>query len=198
MSWESWAVHPSIPEVLQMPKIGTPQESLQKMTDKCQMWGGKDWDRMEEDSLKEIRCANCQQDHPAYARFCDIYKKTKRNTWGETQEECVLPGSKENSRDLHWGKTALLLLHRRRIQSIKTTNIELSWRNWFSWKRMIGQGFRSISRPNFTKCQLNNKLRIKKTQWGSLSKQMTYIELLLLHGNSQSHLITCKQMIKSK
>ena len=32
---------------------------------------------MEEDCLKEIRCANCPQDHPAYARSCDVYKKEK-------------------------------------------------------------------------------------------------------------------------
>ena len=32
---------------------------------------------MEEDCLKEIRCANCGQDHLAYARSCDVYQKVK-------------------------------------------------------------------------------------------------------------------------
>ena len=32
---------------------------------------------MEEDCLKEIRSANWRQDHPAYARSCDVYKKEK-------------------------------------------------------------------------------------------------------------------------
>ena len=34
-------------------------------------------DHMEEHCLKEIRCANCWQDHLAHARSCDIYKKEK-------------------------------------------------------------------------------------------------------------------------
>ena len=32
---------------------------------------------MEEDCLKEIRCTNCRQDHPAYAKSCVVYKKEK-------------------------------------------------------------------------------------------------------------------------
>ena len=27
--------------------------------------------------MKEIRCANCQQDHPAYAKTCAVYQKEK-------------------------------------------------------------------------------------------------------------------------
>ena len=27
--------------------------------------------------MTEIRCANCQQDHPVYVRSCDVYKKEK-------------------------------------------------------------------------------------------------------------------------
>ena len=32
---------------------------------------------MEEDCLKEMRCANGRQNHPAYARSCEAYKKEK-------------------------------------------------------------------------------------------------------------------------
>ena len=39
--------------------------------------GEKDPDHVEEDCLKEIRCANCQQEHLAYARSCNVYKKAK-------------------------------------------------------------------------------------------------------------------------
>ena len=45
-----------------------------------QIWakcGEKDPDHMEEDCLKKIRCAKCRQDHPAYLRSCDVYKKEK-------------------------------------------------------------------------------------------------------------------------
>ena len=33
---------------------------------------------MEEDCIKEITYANCQQDHPAYARSCNVYQKEKQ------------------------------------------------------------------------------------------------------------------------
>ena len=92
-------------------------------------------------------------------------QKRKGNTWGETQEECVIPGSMENCRNLHGGKTAMPLLHRGWIQPIKTANIKHSWRNWSSWKQMIGQSFRSTWKknytwPNFTMHQLSNRLGI--------------------------------------
>ena len=56
----------------------------------CAKCGEKDLDYMEEDCLKEIRCANCRQDHLVYTRSCDVYKKLKGNTWEETQEKYVL------------------------------------------------------------------------------------------------------------
>ena len=56
---------------------------------------------MKEDCVKEIRCPNCWQDHLAYSRSCDIYKKRKGNIWSKTQEECVPSGTKENSRVPH-------------------------------------------------------------------------------------------------
>ena len=58
----------------------------------CAKCGEKDPDHLEKDCLKQIWCPNCQQDHPTNARSCDLYKKEKGNIWGQTQEECVLPG----------------------------------------------------------------------------------------------------------
>ena len=43
----------------------------------CAKCSEKDLDHMAEDCLKEIRCSNCQQSHPAHARSCDIDKKEK-------------------------------------------------------------------------------------------------------------------------
>ena len=43
----------------------------------CAKCNEKDSDHVEEDCLKEIQCANCQQDHPAYARTCAVYQKEK-------------------------------------------------------------------------------------------------------------------------
>ena len=57
-----------------MPKIWTPQGSLLRTTDMCQMWGKGPGPRGGR-CLKEIRCANCRQDHPAYSRSCYAYKK---------------------------------------------------------------------------------------------------------------------------
>ena len=43
----------------------------------CAKFGEKDPDHVEEDCMKEIACANCRQDHPAYARSCAVYQKEK-------------------------------------------------------------------------------------------------------------------------
>ena len=43
----------------------------------CSKCGEKDPDHVVEDCLKEIRCPNCRQDHTAYARSCNVYKKEK-------------------------------------------------------------------------------------------------------------------------
>ena len=43
----------------------------------CSKCGEKDPDHAEEECLKEIRCANCQQHHPAYARTYTVYQKEK-------------------------------------------------------------------------------------------------------------------------
>ena len=55
-----------------MSEIWTPQG---RQT--CPKCGEKDPDHAEEDCLKETRCANCQLDHPAYARTCTVYQKEK-------------------------------------------------------------------------------------------------------------------------
>ena len=41
----------------------------------CAKCSEKDPDHLEEDSMKQFRYANCRQDHPAYIRSCDVYKK---------------------------------------------------------------------------------------------------------------------------
>ena len=43
----------------------------------CVKCGEKDPDHVEDDCLKEIRCANCWQDHLACARSCIVYKQEK-------------------------------------------------------------------------------------------------------------------------
>ena len=43
----------------------------------CSKCSEKDPDHVEEDCLKEIRCANCQLDHAAYARTGTVYQKEK-------------------------------------------------------------------------------------------------------------------------
>ena len=58
-----------------MSKIWTPQACGGRQT--CAKCGEKDLDHVEEACLKEITCANCRQDHPAYARSCAVCKKEK-------------------------------------------------------------------------------------------------------------------------
>ena len=57
-------------------KYGHNREVCRGTTDMCQIRSkgpGPCRGRL----LEEIRCANCQQDHPAYARTCAIYQKEK-------------------------------------------------------------------------------------------------------------------------
>ena len=68
-------------------------------TSKC---GEKNQDHLKEDCLKQIQCVNCQQDHLAYVRFCDVHKK--KEILEKKHEECVLSGSKGNCWDLHGRK----------------------------------------------------------------------------------------------
>ena len=59
----------------------------------CSKCSEKDPDYAEEDCLKEIRCANCQQDHPAYARTCTVDQKEKEIIEVKHKRKCFLPGS---------------------------------------------------------------------------------------------------------
>ena len=43
----------------------------------CAKCGEKDHDHVEEDYMKEITCANCRQDNPAYPRSWAVYQKEK-------------------------------------------------------------------------------------------------------------------------
>ena len=88
----------------------------------------KDPDHVEEESFKEITCANIRQDHPAYERSCVVYKREK---------EIIEVKHKKNVSFLgawriigrYIGETATPLLHGERIGPMATTNIEHSWRN---------------------------------------------------------------------
>ena len=67
--------------------------------------GEKDPDHLEEDCLKQIRCANRRQDPSAYVRSCDVYKKEKeilvvkheRNVSFLEAREIVETNMRENS-----------------------------------------------------------------------------------------------------
>ena len=43
---------------------------------RCQVCGKHDPDHVENE-CKNIKCANCQEEHPAFSRSCAIYKKEK-------------------------------------------------------------------------------------------------------------------------
>ena len=88
----------------------------------------KNPDHMKEDCLKEIECANCRQDHPAYARSCDVYKKEKEILEVKHKRTVSFLEARKIVGPT-WEKTVTPLLHGGRIQPINTTNIEISWRN---------------------------------------------------------------------
>ena len=117
-------------------KFGHHREAcrVRQTSSKC---GEKDLDRAEEDCLKVIRCANCQHDHPAYARTCTIYQKEK---------EIIEVKHKRNVSFLearrivgsYMGESS----YARRADRTNDDTKHL-WRNCSSWKPMIGQSFRS-------------------------------------------------------
>ena len=100
-------------------KIWTPQEAC-RGRHTCAKCREKDPNHVEKDCLKEIRCENYRQDHPACARSCDVYKKEKeilevKHKWNVSFLEArKIVGTK-------WKKAATLQLH----GPIITTNIEL-------------------------------------------------------------------------
>ena len=106
----------------------------------CAKCGEKDLDHMAEDCLKEIRCSNCQQGHPAYARSCDIDKKEKEIL--EVKPKTSVSFQKARKTEGFFMRENRLLLHGEWIQSTKKMNTELLWRKGSSWNQMIGQSFR--------------------------------------------------------
>ena len=77
----------------------------------------KDPGHLKEDCSKQIRYINSRQDHLAYVKSCDVYKKGKEIREVK-QEECVLFGSKKNCRDQHGRKQ----LHLRRVVTTNQDN----------------------------------------------------------------------------
>ena len=80
---------------------------------------------MEEDCFKEITCANCRQDHPAYARSCAVYKDIKKKLRLNTRGMCPSWKQGELSGAI-WEKTAMPLLHRGQIIEPMKTNVQHS------------------------------------------------------------------------
>ena len=60
--------------------------------DTCAKYSEKDPDHTEEDGLKQIWYVTA--DRIIWLTQDLVMFTKKRNTWGHTQEECVLPGSK--------------------------------------------------------------------------------------------------------
>ena len=95
---------------------------------------------MAKDCLKEIRCSNRQQGHPAYARSCDIDKKEKEIL--EVIPKMNVSFQKARKTVGSFMGENMLLLHGEWIQTTKKMNIEFLWRKGSSWNQMIGQSFR--------------------------------------------------------
>ena len=91
-------------------------------------------------------------------------QKIEKNTWDETQEECVLPGCKENSRDLYGRKQLFLCSMEGKIikinKCIALVKKLIQWEpnDWLRFKEHL----KNYTRLNFNKHQLNNKLRMKR------------------------------------
>ena len=130
----------------------------------CAKCGEKDLNHMAEDCLKEIRCSNCQQGHPAYARSCDIDKKEKEIV--EVKPKMNVSFQKARKTVGFLMGENMFLLHGEWIQSTQKMNTELLWSKRSYWNQMIGQSFRitwkkKYTWPNFSKHKLK-KLKRKR------------------------------------
>ena len=118
---------------------------------------------MVEDCLKEIKCSICQQDHSAYARSCDVYKKEKE-IHEVKHKRNVLSGSNQNSRDLNGRKHLRFYCAKDRYnlsrQQILSSRREIDpvGSKWLA--KVSGAPEKKY---NFTKYQLK-KLRTKRNQ----------------------------------
>ena len=84
----------------------------------------KDPYHKEKDGLKEIRRMNCRQNHPAYSRSWDIYKKVKEIR-EEKHEEGVLSGSKEIVGSIK-GEKSHAFVARKAVKIKKNPTIQLT------------------------------------------------------------------------
>ena len=91
--WSNTSQHPL--KCFKCHKYGQHRQSCRRRQT-CARCGDKDPDYMEEDCSNEIKCPNCRQNHPAFSRSCDIYKR---------------------------GKEILKIKHKRKITFLKTRRI---------------------------------------------------------------------------
>ena len=91
---------------------------------------------MAENCLKEIRCSDCQQGHPAYAKSYDTDKKEKEIL--EVKLKTNVSFQKARKTVGSFMGENMLLLHGEWTQSSKKMNTELLWRKGSSWNQMIG------------------------------------------------------------
>ena len=131
----------------------------------CAKCSENDPDHGREDFLKEIRCANCRQDHPTYSTSYVVYKERNEITEVKNKKNVFFLKARRIVEN-YMGENNYASVAGGRIESMKKTNIEHSWRNWSCWKPMIGQSFRSTwknyTRSNFTKHKLCNKLGMER------------------------------------
>ena len=83
---------------------------------------------MEQDCLKETRCANFRQNYPTYTRSCEAYRKEKEILEMKHKRNVSFLEAR-NIVSTYMGENPNPLLHGGWIQSIKITDTELSWRN---------------------------------------------------------------------
>ena len=90
---KSRAVYTSSPEMFQMSKIWTPQRNMQRTPS---MWqtGEHDPDHMENE-CKNIKCANCHEEHSAFSRSCAIFKKEKEMMFIKHTKDIPFPEARK-------------------------------------------------------------------------------------------------------
>ena len=124
--------------------------------------GEKDPGHMEEDCLKEIRCANCQ-DHLAYIRSFDVFRKEKEILEVKHKRKVSFLEARKIV-GTYMGKNSYASIARRadtankdnKYRTLMEKLIQLEANDWPKFQEHL----KNYTQSNFTKHQFSKKLRM--------------------------------------
>ena len=176
--------------MLQSQKYGHYREACRRWQT-CAECDEKDPDHLEEDCLKEIRYANCRQDHLAYTISCNVYQKGKEIIEVKHKRNMSFLEARKIVGSYMGGNIYASVTQRadrtnedNKYRTLMEKLIQLEANDWSKFQEHLKKNY---TWPNVTKHQLSNRLGMGRDPilWSKLKH--TY-DLPLQHGP----LLKCK------